>query len=105
MLNQCRPVARVGAAVLGFDVEGTNVGVFVGESVGMDEGMTVGEAVGPAVGVAVGLAEGARVGTEEGNAVGVAVGNNVEVGKMSIAVACRWSLVLGQSADLYVPCV
>ena len=30
---------------------------------------------------------------------------NAEVGKMSIAVACRRSLVLGQSADLYVPCV
>ena len=29
--------------------------------------------------------------------------SNVEVGKMSIAVACRRSLVLGQSADLYVP--
>ena len=29
--------------------------------------------------------------------------NNVETGKMSIAVACRRSLiVLGQSADLYV---
>ena len=27
---------------------------------------------------------------------------NVETGKMSIAVACRGSLVLGQSADLYI---